>query len=81
MLKVRLADDRLRGKLLFTCLSLVVSMMVCFVLSFFSRDVLDEILHLTESVSEGFRTYFDILSHFLLHYLDLAFCKAFRTVT
>ena len=56
-------------------------MMVCFVLSFFSRDVLDEILHLTESVSEGFRTYFDILSHFLLHYLDLAFCKAFRTVT
>ena len=29
-----------------------------FVLSFFPRDVLDEILNLIESVSEGFPTYF-----------------------
>ena len=35
-------------------MSLVVS---CFVLSFFPRDVLDEILDLIESVSEGFPTY------------------------
>ena len=34
------------GKLLFTWLSLVMSMMVSFVLSFFPRDVLDEILEL-----------------------------------
>ena len=32
-------------------------MMVSFVLSFFPRDVLDEILNLIESVSEGFPTY------------------------
>ena len=32
-------------------------MMVYFVLSFFPRDVLDEILNLNESVSEGFPTY------------------------
>ena len=32
-------------------------MMVSFVLSFFPRDVLDEILDLIESVSEGFPTY------------------------
>ena len=30
---------------------------VFFVLSFFLRDVLDEILNLIESVSEGFPTY------------------------
>ena len=35
-----------------------MSMMVSFVLSFFPRDVLDEILNLIESVSEGFPTYF-----------------------
>ena len=34
-----------------------MSMMVSFVLSFFPRDVLDEILDLIESVSEGFPTY------------------------
>ena len=38
--------DHLFGKLLFTWLSLVMSMMVSFVLSFFPRDVLDEILNL-----------------------------------
>ena len=32
-------------------------MMVSFVLSFFPRGVLDEILDLIESVSEGFPTY------------------------
>ena len=32
-------------------------MMVSLVLSFFPRDVLDEILDLIESVSEGFPTY------------------------
>ena len=45
------------GKLLFTWLSLVMSMMVSFVLSFFPRDVLDEILKLIESVSEDFPSY------------------------
>ena len=51
LLYVRLAGDHLYGKLLFTWLSLVVSMMVSFVLSFFPRDVLNEILDLIESVS------------------------------
>ena len=50
-------DARL-GKLQFTWLSLVMSMVVPFVLSFFPRDVLDEILDLIiESVSDGFPTY------------------------
>ena len=34
-----------------------MSMMVSFVLSFFPRDVLDEILNLIESVSEDFPSY------------------------
>ena len=34
-----------------------MSMMVSFVLSFFPRDVLDEILNLIESVSEDFSSY------------------------
>ena len=34
-----------------------MSIMVSFVLSFSPRDVLDEMLNLTESVSEGFPTY------------------------
>ena len=45
-------------------LSLVMSMMVSFVLSFFPRDVLDEILNLIESVSEDFPSY----SYTLLSY-------------
>ena len=45
------------GKQLFTWLSLVVSLMASFVLSFFPLDVLDEIWDLIESVSEGFLTY------------------------
>ena len=38
-------------------LSLVVSMVMSFVLSFFPRGVLDETLNLIESVSEGFPSY------------------------
>ena len=34
-----------------------MSIMVSFVLSFFPRDVLDEILNLIESVSEDFPSY------------------------
>ena len=57
MLNVRLASDHLYGKWLFTWLSLVMSLIAFFVLSFFPRDVLDEIWDLNESVSEGFPTY------------------------
>ena len=57
MFNVRLAGGHLYGKQLFTWLSLVVSLMAYFVLSFFPLDVLDEIWDLTESVSEGFLTY------------------------
>ena len=39
-----------------------MSMMVSFVLSFFPRDVLDEILNLIESVSEDFPSYSSIPS-------------------
>ena len=41
-------------------------MMVSFVLSFFPRDVLDEILNLIESVSEGFPTYFYTQEGFII---------------
>ena len=57
MFNVRLAGGHLYGKQLFTWLSLAVSLMASFVLSFFSLDVLDEIWDLIESVSEGFLTY------------------------
>ena len=59
MLNVRLAGGHLYGKLLFTWLSLVVSVMAsfCAVLCF-PLDVLDEIWDVIESVSEGFLTYF-----------------------
>ena len=40
-----------------------MSMMVSFVLSFFPRDVLDEILNLIESVSEDFPSYSCSHSH------------------
>ena len=70
MLNVRLACDHLFGKLLFTWLSLVMSMMVSFVLSFFPRDVLDEILNLIESVSEDFPSY-----SFRLFFKVLCLCK------
>ena len=57
MFNVRLAGGHLCGKQLFTWLSLVVSFMASFVLSFFPLDVLDGILDLIELVSEGFLTY------------------------
>ena len=57
MFNVRLAGGHQYGKQLFTWLSLVVSLMASFVLSFFPLDVLDEIWDLIESVSEGFLTY------------------------
>ena len=50
-------DRKLYGKQLFTWLSLVVSLMASYVLSFFPLDVLDEIWDLIESVSGGFLTY------------------------
>ena len=56
MFNVRLAGGHLYGKQLFTWLSLVVSLMASFALSFFPLDVLDEIWDLIESVSEGFLT-------------------------
>ena len=60
MFNVRLAGGHLYGKQLFTWLSLVVSLMASFVLSFFPLDVLDEIWELIESVSEIFLTYSSI---------------------
>ena len=57
MFNVRLAGGHLYGKQLFTWLSLLVSLMASFVLSFFPLDVLDEIWDLIESFSEGFLTY------------------------
>ena len=57
MFNVRLTGGHLYGKQLFTWLSLVVSLMASFVLSFFPLDVLDEICDLIESVSEEFLTY------------------------
>ena len=55
MFNVRLPGGHLYEKQLFTWLSLVVSFVASFVLSFFPLDVLDGIL--IESVSEGFLTY------------------------
>ena len=57
MFNVRLAGGHLYGKQLFTWLSLVVSLMASFVLSFFPLDVLNEIWDLIGSVSEGCLTY------------------------
>ena len=58
MFNVWLAGDHLYWKWLFTWLSLVMSLMVSyFVLSFFPRDVLDEIWDRIESIPENFPTY------------------------
>ena len=57
MFNVRITGGHLYGKQLFTWLSLVVSFMASFVLSFFPLGVLDGIWHLIDSVSEGFPTY------------------------
>ena len=55
MFNVRLVSDHLYGKWLFTWLSLVMSLVVpCVVMSFFQRDVLDEIWDWIGSVSESF---------------------------
>ena len=44
-------------------------MMVSFVLSFFPRDVLDEILNLIESVSEDFPSYsFNLITAFAVYF-------------
>ena len=53
----KLIKSGVNGLLLFAWLSLVVSVVVSFVLSFFPRGVLDEILNLIESVSGGFPSY------------------------
>ena len=48
-----------------------MSMMVSFVLSFFPRDVLDEILNLIESVSEDFLTTLSVvLCHNMFFFLS-----------
>ena len=57
MVNVRLAGCHLYGKQLFTWLSLVVSLVASFVLSFFPLVVLDEIWDLIESVPEGLLAY------------------------
>ena len=44
-----------------------MSMMVSFVLSFFPRDVLDEILNLIESVSEDFPSYSCYSYYIMIH--------------
>ena len=73
MFNVRLAGGHLYGKQQFTWLSLVVSLMASFVLSFFPLDVLDEIWDLIESVSEGFLPTLTIWSfyHFTCMVLSL----------
>ena len=71
MLNVRQAGGHLYGKQLITLLSLVVSFMVSFVLSFFPLDVLDWIWNLIESVSEGFLTYSFIFILFNFPFISL----------
>ena len=60
-----------------------MSMMVSFVLSFFPRDVLDEILNLIESVSEDFPSYsfkFTIIWIVYVHEMYLYVCELFIQV-
>ena len=73
MFNVRLAGGHLYGKQLFTWLSLMVSLMASFVLSFFPLDILDEIWDLIESVSEGFLTYSCLGNMFLSPFIYLLF--------
>ena len=72
MFNVRLAGGHLCGRQLFTWLSLVVSFMVSFVLSFFPLNVLDGIWDLIESVSEGILTYslMTFICYFKKKYID-----------
>ena len=74
MFNVRLAGGHLYGKQLFTWLSLVVSLMASFVLSFYPLDVLDEIGNLIESVSEGFLTYSAISTDCCSYQLIMEIC-------
>ena len=53
----------------FTWLSLMVSMIASFLC--FQRDVLDEILDLIESVSEGFPIYSFLEIHYKPHVMDI----------
>ena len=75
MFNVRLSGGHLYGKQLFTWLSLVVSFMASFVLSFFPLDVLDGIWDLIESVSGAFLTYsfkvndVSVYTKFLLYHM------------
>ena len=57
MLNVSLAGDHLYGKLLFTWLSLVMSVIVSFCAVLFPTRCLEKIWDLIELVSEGFPTY------------------------
>ena len=84
MFNVRLASGHLYGKQLFTWLSLVVSLMASFVLSFFPLDVLDEIWDLIESVFEGFLTYSNtatIFTHlsfiFFFMHISVVYCQEY----
>ena len=81
MFNVRLAGGHLYGKQLFIWLSLVVSLMASFVLSFFPLDVPDEIWDLTESVSEGFLTYSSLLIFPKLLHRQLPIFKIMQTST
>ena len=56
-------------------------MMVSFVLSFFPRDVLDEILNLIGSVSEGFPSYSVADRNILLVLWYFGFNRSMRNVT
>ena len=80
MFNVRLVGGHLYGKQLFTWLSLVVSLMASFVLSFFPLDVLDEIWDLIESVSEGFLTYFSYNGPITSKLLQKDFLKCFSLI-
>ena len=57
-----------------------MSMMVSFVLSFFPRDVLDEILNLIESVSEDFPSYSFIAHHLPYFAIFRNGCKFDRSI-
>ena len=63
MFNVRLAGGHLYGKHLFTWLSLVVSLMASFMLSFFPLDVLDEIWDL---IDQFLRDFFPTLTQIYL---------------
>ena len=52
-----------------------MSMMVSFVLSFFPRDVLDEILNLIESVSEDFPSYSYFINYY--HFFSYILCHSY----